>query len=258
MKKRIIPSILLNAGSTNVCLSQRFSPWRTVGTLTQQLKLHVSRGCDELLVINPQYSFNGLLPFSERLSRLIISNTDIPVGYSGGIADQVIASECINKCFDKVFLSSAFLDHPSILPKIASVVGIQSVGICLPYRYDRHSGKYFVWHFSRQELLTDYPLDVYIKRASEGGVGEILLHSVDRDGTLAGLDEQILPLLQACDLSTPVLLAGGAGQPEHFVTVLRSDFVQGVVASSIFSLTQHTPSTLRDFCLDHGIPMRKT
>ena len=257
MKKRIIPSILLKSGSSNVCLSQNFSPWRTVGTLAQQLKLHVSRGCDELIVINPQPSFNGLLPFSDRLSKLITNNTDIPVAYSGGVRDQATASECINKCFDKVFLTSTFLNSPTILSEIASVVGVQSVGVCLPYRCIGESNNRFVWDFCRQQSLTKNPLEFYIKKASECGAGEILLYSVDRDGTLSGFDEQILPLLKACNLLKPVLLGGGAGKPEHFINVLKSELVQGVVASSIFSLTQETPSTLRSFCLEHNIPMRK-
>lgn len=257
MKKRIIPSILLQEGSTNACLSQEFSPWRTVGTLAQQLKLHVSRGCDELLIINPQPSFNDLLPFSDRISKLIINNTDIPVACSGGIRDQATASECINKCFDKIFLTSSFLDSPKVLSEIASVVGVQSVGVCLPYRCIGESNNRFVWDFARRECLTENPLQHYIQKASEFGAGEILLYSVDRDGTLDGFDEQILPLLQACELSRPVLLGGGAGKSEHFINVLRSELVQGVVASSIFSLTQETPSTLRSFCLEHGIPMRK-
>ena len=83
MKKRIIPAILLQAGSTNVCLSQQFHPWRTVGTLAQQLKLHVTRGCDELLIINPNPSGDASSLFSNRLTSLITKNTDIPVGYLG-------------------------------------------------------------------------------------------------------------------------------------------------------------------------------
>ncbi len=209
MKKRIIPSILLKSGSTNACLSQVFSPWRTVGTLAQQLKLHVSRGCDELLILNPKPSFNGSLPFSDRLSKLITNNTDIPVAYSGGIRDEETASECINKCFDKVFLTSSFLDSPEVLSEIASVVGMQSVGVCLPYRSIGESTKRFVWDYTRRECLTEKPLEFYIEKANECGAGEILLYSVDRDGTLAGFDEEILSLLQVCALSRPVLLGGG-------------------------------------------------
>ena len=149
------------------------------------------------------------------------------------------------------------MDSPEVLSETASVVGMQSVGVCLPYRSIGESTKRFVWDYTRRECLTEKPLEFYIEKANECGAGEILLYSVDRDGTLAGFDEEILSLLQVCALSKPVLLGGGAGVREHFISVLSSEFVQGVVASSIFSLTQETPSTLRCYCLEHGIPMRK-
>ena len=257
MKKRIIPSILLKSGSTNACLSQRFSPWRTVGTLTQQLKLHVTRGCDELLIINPCPTSNSAYPVSSRMAKLVISNSDIPVGYSGGIAEVKTASRCINHCFDKIFITSSFLENVDLLSEIVAVIGTQSVGVCLPYVCDASTGERFVWDFKRRDLLRNYPLSHYIQKASKEGAGEILVYSVDRDGSMSGFDQDILPMLDTLNLSTPLLLGGGAGRREDFVQVLRSDLIQGVVAGSIFALTEETPRTLRNFCLEAGIPMRR-
>lgn len=257
MKKRIIPSILLKSGSTNVCLSQRFSPWRTVGTLAQQLKLHVSRGCDELLIINPYPQVELVHPVSSRLTKLVIANSDIPVGYSGSISSAASASICINQCFDKVYITSSFLENVNVLPDIASVIGTQSLGVCLPYMCDRSTGERFVWDFKRHDLFRKYPLSYFVQKASKEGAGEILLYSVDRDGSMSGLDQDVLPMLESLSLSTPLLLGGGAGKPEDFVSVLKSDLVQGVVAGSVFSLTEETPRTLRSFCLEAGIPMRR-
>lgn len=256
MKKRIIPSILLKGGSSNVCLSQAFSPWRTVGTLPQQLKLHISRNCDELLILNLNQSIESSSPVSKRISKLVTSNCDVPVGYAGGVFNEVIASQCINQCFDKIFLTSAFLNDFSVLSRVVSVIGSQSVGICLPYKYNEFTGKRWVWDFMHKKCLTDNSIEYYIERVVDGGAGEIFLYSVDRDGQLSGLDVNVLPLLDSLKLSLPVLLGGGAGKPEHFSTVLETDLVQGVVASSIFALTKETPSTVRKFCLDCGISMR--
>lgn len=257
MKKRIIPSILLKSGSTNVCLSQRFSPWRTVGTLAQQLKLHVSRGCDELLIINPYPQLNEAFPVSSRLAKLVIANSDVPVGYSGGVVAAETASNCINQCFDKVFVTSSFLAGKGVLSDIASVIGTQSIGVCLPYACDGITGERFVWDFKRQAFLQSHSLSYYIEKASDEGAGEILLYSVDRDGSMSGFDKGILPVLECLSLSRPLLLGGGAGKREDFTSVLTSDFVQGVVAGSIFALTEETPRTLRNFCLEAGIPMRR-
>ena len=257
MKKRIIPSLLLSGGATNVCLSQQFSPWRTVGTLAQQLKLHVSRQCDELLVVN--INKNKLADFAlpPRLPQLISRNVDIPISYAGGIRTAQSASQCINQSFDKVFLTSSFIQDPSELISISSVLGVQSVGVSLPYRFDLVSRKRFVWDYATGSLLKDKTLVDSILMAVDCGAGEIYLHSVDRDGSLEGLDEEILSLLQELQLSVPCLLGGGAGSPAHFSSVLSSEFVQGVVASSIFSLTEETPATIRDYCLMQGIPMRR-
>ncbi|QNG27765.1 HisA/HisF-related TIM barrel protein [Synechococcus sp. HK01-R] len=257
MKKRIIPSILLKSGSTNACLSHQFSPWRTIGTLAQQLKLHVSRGCDELLVINPYHASVASSPLTSRLVKLITKNTDIPVGYCGGIISTQIAVQSINECFDKVFVTRAFLDDDNSLPAMVSVLGTQSVGVCLPYACDRSTGERFVWDFRRQSFLRTHPLEFYIRKASCEGAGEILLYSVERDGSMKGFDEDILPVLERLRVSRPLLLGGGAGKPKDFVSVLKSDYVQGVVAASIFSLTEETPRTLRDYCLNAGIPMRR-
>ena len=212
MKKRIIPSLLLSGGATNVCLSQQFSPWRTVGTLAQQLKLHVSRQCDELLVININKSVSSEFSLPSRLSQLISKNVDIPISYSGGINCALSAAQCINQSFDKVFLTSSFIHDPSELTSISSVLGVQSVGVSLPYKFDPASQKRYLWDYVTGSLLKNMPLADSVLKAVECGAGEIYLHSVDRDGLLEGLDEAILPLLQELQLSVPCLLGGGVAR----------------------------------------------
>jgi cyclase len=256
MKKRIIPSLLLSGGSTNVCLSQSFKPWRTIGTLAQQLKLHVSRNCDELLVINLNNMESSGFSLPTRVVNLVASSVDIPIGYAGGINSSLDAAYCINNCFDKVFLTTSFLNDPSILSNIARLLGSQSIGVILPYKYDDVTGHRFLWDFKLKQLLYDKPLEKFILLSSELGVGEIVLFDVTRDGSLSGLDISIIPILRDLHTSIPILLAGGAGTADHIAQALSCEFIQGVVASSIFALTQETPTTLREFCIGLSIPMR--
>ena len=256
MKKRIIPSVLLNGGVTNACLSQHFQPWRTVGTLAQQLRLHVNRQCDELLLLNLNSVAQPRFELPSRLIKLIASNVDIPVGYAGGISSPLDASACINQCFDKVFMTSAFLDNPCSLKAIASVVGQQSIGVCIPYKINQEDGIRYVWDYRNQTHITSKSFEEYIELASRSA-GEILLYSVDCDGQLSGMDLDVISLLARLNISKPFLLAGGAGAPQHFAEVLKSDLVQGVVAGSIFSLTKETPATIRSYCTQEGIPMRR-
>lgn len=88
------------------------------------------------------------------------------------------------------------------------------------------------------------------------GAGELLLYNVDLDGSLHGLDLPLLAELENRSFRIPLLMAGGAGAPEHFSSTLNNSYIQGIVAGSIFSLTQETPSTIRSHCKQSNIAMR--
>jgi cyclase len=256
VKKRIIPSILLREG-TNVSLSQQFTPWRTVGTLAQQLRLHVRRNCDELLIINTDLAGSPQFCCPQRLLSLVRQEVDIPIAYAGGISSATDAATCINSGFDKVYLTSVFLDEVSAIPAIASLIGSQSTGVCLPYRRCRNDTVPYVWDYRAAAIRRDLPLLDALHTAAAGGAGEVLLYDVDRDGTLQGLDIHLLPELEASRIPIPVLMAGGPGTATHVSAVLSSPIVQGVVAGSIFALTQETPATIRRHCENAGIAMRR-
>ena len=254
MKKRIIPSILLRSG-TEVCLSQNFNPWRTVGVLAQNLRLHVQRSADELLLINLDQAGNQQFVRPERVLRLIRQEVDIPIAYAGGIRSASDAASCINAGFDKVYVTSAFLDDPTVVQRIADVIGSQSIGLILPYMR-RDDGEARVWDY-RSKSFTDSDLQMSIEASVELGVGEIILHDVSRDGSLSGFDPLILADVEKCQPPISILLAGGAGNADHICQVLSSSLIQGIAASSIFSLTQSTPVTIRKHCASHAIQMRR-
>ncbi|MFM8275847.1 MAG: HisA/HisF-related TIM barrel protein [Cyanobium sp.] len=255
MKKRIIPSILLRGG-TQVCLSQSFSPWRSVGALAQNLRLHVKRSADELLIINLDQAGGQQFVMPERVLRLVRQEVDIPIAYAGGIRSAFDAALCINAGFDKVFLTSAFLDDPTVLSSIADVVGTQSLGLVLPYKRINADSEAMVWDYRSKNLL-DLALQAAIESSITLGVGEVLLHDVSRDGTLSGFDPLIVNDMEKLQPSIPILLAGGAGDADHISCVLGSSWIQGIAASSIFSLTSATPVTIRKHCAGHGISMRR-
>lgn len=253
MKKRIIPSILLSKGS-NVCLSREFSPWRTIGALTQVLRLHVQRGADELLVINlDSAGIFDQLP-SDRIFSIIRNEVDIPIAYAGGIGSSESAISCINSGFDRVYLTSLFLDSPEEVLSISRVIGAQSLGVCLPFR--KIDDQYFVFDY-RLKACTNYNLRDAIYAAVNAGSGEILLYDIEADGSLQGLNLFVYSELELNEVSVPLLMAGGAGHSLHFTKVLSQPNISGVVAGSIFALTDATPLTIRQHCLDSGIPMRR-
>jgi len=255
MKKRIIPSILLRGG-TQVCLSQQFTPWRTVGVLAQNLRLHVKRSADELLIINlDQAGSCNQFVCPERVLRLIRQDVDIPISYAGGIRTAADAALCINAGFDKVYITSAFIDDPTALKSIADVVGSQSLGLIFPYMR-KDDGGMRVWDY-RTRLFTNSTVQLSIETSVTLGVGEVILYDVSRDGTLTGFDPLVVADVEKCQPSIPILLAGGAGDADDICRVLSSPWIQGITASSIFALTEATPVTIRQRCVDHNIPMRR-
>ena len=255
MKKRIIPSILLKNG-TNVCISQKFMPWRTVGTLVQNLRLHVQREADELLIINPYQLIENEFQLPERLLALIRKEVDIPISYLGGIRSSSEASICINAGFDKIYITSAFLEDYKLLAEISKFIGSQSLGVCLPYDYGNEDKTPFLWDYKNRKLTSKKIFDL-LDLCEKSGAGEIVLYNVSRDGGLNGLDLEIVDSLEKKSYSFPLLIAGGAGKDFHVSEVLKSDFIQGVVASSIFALTESTPKTIRTHCVQEGIAMRR-
>ena len=133
------------------------------------------------------------------------------------------------------------------------MIGVQSLGVCLPYSRNNQFSSPCLWDYRTRSSLKHSLLE-HIVYLDNIGVGEILLYNVDIDGSLQGMDELLLDELKTLSLNTPVLLSGGAGTPKHVEIVLFSNLVQGIVASSIFSLTEHTPFTLRSKCISSGIP----
>lgn len=239
-----------------MCLSQSFCPWRTVGALAQSLRLHVQRSADELLIINLDQAGSQQFVRPERVLRLVRQEMDIPVAYAGGIQSASDAASCINSGFDKVFVTSAFLDNPTVVQKIADIIGSQSLGIILPYMRIRADGEARIWDY-RTRTITKSLLESSIEALIVLGAGEILLHDVSRDGALSGFDPLIVSDVAKLQPTISILLAGGAGDTSHISSVLNSPWIQGVAASSIFALTPATPVTIRKHCDDYGIPMRR-
>lgn len=253
MKKRIIPSILLKSG-TSACISQEFSPWRTVGTLAQNLKLHTSRDADELIIINPWSSIDFNLFSSNRITSLTRKIVDIPMTYIGGIESAEDAQACINSGFDRIFITSSALNNVNVIDQISYIIGAQSLGLSIPY-VEGSDGNRYLWDYKNKRVTHD-SLKNFLIKVKSLEFGEIILHSVSRDGSLIGMDTELINMIEATKFEKPVLMSGGFGEPGHALETLRHEIVKGLVIGSAFSLTEHTPSSIRKICSEKEIAMR--
>jgi len=251
MKKRIIPSILLSKG-TEVSLSQNFKPWRTCGTLAQNLKLHCSRDADELLIINLGLDFKS--QSFQRILNLIRKEVDIPISYVGGVDSAEVAIELINQGFDKVMCSELVIKNQTIIEQISSTLGSQSVGLVIPYYI--YCGIRYLYNW-REMKVSDLVLEDVLSSNIVDSCGDIVLHCVNKDGLLEGMDEEIIRILENQNIKNPIVLAGGAERKESIYKVLDNNEINGVSMASIFALTEETPSTVRKYCIEKGLKMRR-
>lgn len=250
MKKRIIPVVLIDAGG-KVVISKQFDPWRTVGMLMQSLRMHDQRGADELLILDI-VATNEKRTISPRILKTISDNVRIPITVGGGIHNLSAAKKYINAGADKVCLTSAVIDNLEIVREASVSLGSQAVVVNINYLW--YEGNPYVYDF---RLKTTLGLDFskYILDIVEYGVGEIVFTSVENDGNLDGFDHRMIEYLNKLDITVPVIISGGGGNPSDYFHALSSN-LSAATGGTIFALTEHTPKTLRDFCQLNDLSMR--
>src|SRR5205823_416951 len=153
---------------------------------------------------------------------------------------------------DKVSINSAAIDQPFLIGVLARQYGSQAVIVAIDAR--RVDGRYEVR--SRSGTRPE-PLDAveWAREAEARGAGEILLTSIDRDGTRSGFDCEMTARVSAA-VGIPVIASGGAGAPEHFADVLTAGRADAALAASIFHFAEHGVGDLKRFLASRGIPVR--
>lgn len=251
MKKRIIPVVLIDAGGKAV-ISKKFDPWRTVGMLTQSLRMHDQRGADELMILDI-FATKESRTVSPRVMKIISDNVRIPVTVGGGIRTLASAKSYINSGADKVSLNSIVIDDIQILSQISSSLGSQAVVVNVNYLWK--GGLPRVYDY-RHKLILKLDFFLYLKKIIDNGAGEIIITSVHEDGGLNGFDQRMIEYLNQLNLSVPIVVSGGGGNPDHYLHALSQN-LSAVTGGTVFALTEHTPKTLRNFCDLGGLLMRR-
>jgi cyclase len=249
LKRRIIPIELLDG--SRLVKTRAFTSPRDVGDPVKSSKVYSNQDADELLFLN--------ISRSERTAEALISKVAdiaaecfVPLSVGGGIATFDVASRLIEFGADKVVINSAAYRNPVLLGSIAQAFGRQAVVVGIDVR---QSGRdYSLWSEcgERNEMVG---LEEHIRTVIEGGAGEILIQSIDRDGAMGGYDLNLLR--RAIAVSTvPVIAAGGAG---HFLH-LKEAFDVGADAAacgSLFNFGDNNPLRAKAYLKNHNIPLKR-
>jgi imidazole glycerol-phosphate synthase subunit HisF len=248
--KRVIPCLDVDAG--RVVKGTNFVDIRDAGDPVELAARYDAEGADELVFLDITASHESRDTIVE-LARRTADNVFIPFTIGGGIRSVEDAQAVLDAGADKVSVNSAVLDRPELISELAEVFGSQCVVIAIDAK--RSNGGWDVYAHGGRAKVEGREAVAWAREATELGAGEVLLTSMDRDGTTDGYDLE-LTLAVSDAVSVPVIASGGAGELDHLVEAIREAHADAVLCASIFHFGQHTVAEAKRRMEEAGIPVR--
>jgi cyclase len=248
LARRIIPCLDVAAG--RVVKGVHFETLRDAGDPVAQASRYDADGADELVFLDISASPEERRTTLDMVSR-VAESIFIPFTVGGGIRSIQDAGAALRAGADKIAVNTAAVREPSLISRLAESFGSQCVVVAVDVK--RIDGRLTVMVNGGREA-TDLEAADWSRRAEGLGAGEILLTSMDRDGTGEGYD---IPLLQAVcpTVSLPVIASGGAGKLAHLAEALEAG-AHGVLAATIFHFQESSLPRARAYLRDRGYPVR--
>ena len=251
LAKRIIPCLDVMNG--RVVKGVNFVNLRDAGDPVEQAIVYDREGADELIFLDITASHEARATTLEMVRR-VADSIFIPYCVGGGIRTIDDIRDTLLAGADKVSINSAAVRTPEVIGAGAWGFGSQCIVVAIDPR--RIDGKWVV-HINGGRIPTDKEAVPWAKEVEDRGAGEILLTSMDKDGTRSGYDiEMILEVADA--VSIPVIASGGAGSKEHFREVLQEGKADAALAASLFHFNELRMGDLKEFLHSAGVPVRRS
>ncbi|MEZ0328308.1 MAG: imidazole glycerol phosphate synthase cyclase subunit [Dissulfuribacterales bacterium] len=250
LKVRIIPTLLWKG--TGLVKGMGFDSWRRVGTVLPAIKVYNLREVDELVILDITATNEGKEPDYETIADWA-QECFVPVTIGGGIRNLEQIRRLLKCGADKIAINSAAYERPQLISEASNRFGSQCVVVSIDAR-KTSTGDYECYSHSGKRPTGMRPAE-WAKRCEALGAGELLITSMERDGTMLGYDLELVQQV-ANEVKIPVIASGGAGSPLHMLQAIQRS-ASAVAAASMFHFTEQTPAECRDFLLNHGIPVRK-
>lgn len=250
LKVRVIPTLLWK--DVGLVKGVRFDSWRRVGPVLPAIKVYNSRDVDELILLDITASGDGRAPDHESVSDFADA-CSVPLTVGGGIRTVDHIATLLRAGADKIAVNTALYESPDVVDQAASRFGSQCIVASIDVRR-AGDGRHVCLSRSGSRDTGREPLGM-AREAVERGAGEILLTSVDRDGTMTGYDLDLIE--QVAGVSVPVIASGGAGNFGHMVAAVQRG-ASAVAAASMFHFTEQTPAEAKAALRDAGIPVRQS
>lgn len=250
LKKRIIPSLLYRNGE--MVKGVQFDNYKNVGKPETAVEIYTSQESDELMFINISDENKYIDNFKDIISS-ISKNCEMPLTVGGGINDLNLAEQMFYAGADKILVNSEIIKNNLFIFEFIKIHGSQALVVGIDYKIE--NGSHTIYK-NKGKLKTQLKILEYAKFLEYSGVGEILINSIDRDGTMNGYDIETIKTLSQ-KLKIPLIGFGGAGNFQHFVDTFTQTQVSALACSSIFHFGDNNPIRLRSYLRNNNIPMRK-
>ena len=249
--KRIIPCLDVNNG--RVVKGVNFVDLRDAGDPVEVAKAYDREGADELVFLDITASSDNRGTVVDMVRR-VAENVFIPFTVGGGIRTVDDFRMLLREGADKISINSSAINNPRLITDAAEIFGSQCVVVAIDAR-KRENGE--GWTVYKNGGRIDVGLDAveWAAKAEKLGAGEILLTSMDCDGTKAGYDLKLTRAI-ADEVKIPVIASGGAGNKEHFYDALTEGGADAALAASLFHYRELEIRTLKEYLKGRGVPVR--
>ena len=249
--KRIIPCLDVNNG--RVVKGVNFVQLRDAGDPVEIAKAYDAAGADELVFLDITASCEQRDTVVDMVRR-VAANVFIPFTVGGGIRTVDDFKKLLREGADKISVNSAAIDRPELISEAADKFGSQCVVVAIDAKRREDGG----WNIYKHGGRLDTGIDAieWAKKVEALGAGEILLTSMDCDGTKAGYDLALTRAI-ADAVSIPVIASGGAGTLEHFYDALTEGGADAALAASLFHYKELEICQVKDYLSDRGISVRR-
>jgi cyclase len=250
LKIRIIPTLLYK--NFGLVKGIGFDSWRRTGSALQAVMVYSLRGVDELIFLDISATKEGRQPDFEVVDDLA-DECFMPLTVGGGIRTVEDVHQLLMKGADKVAVNTAAVENPQLITDVARRFGSQCVVVSIDFRTGAGGSRQVYTHSGTRATGLD-PVQL-ARRAEELGAGEILLTSIERDGTMAGYDLDCLRQVSEA-VRIPVIAGGGAGNAAHVYEAISEGHASAAAAASMFHFTEITPLEVKQYLHNHGVAVR--
>jgi len=252
LSKRIIACLDVRNGQ--VVKGVNFEGLRSAGDPAELARRYNADGIDELVILDITATIEARRALADTVSR-VARELFIPLAVGGGIRTEADAAAAVDAGADKVSLNTAALADPALITAIAARYGSQAVVVAIDAKRESPGSRLFSVYARSGQTAAGRDAVGWAREAESRGAGEILLTSIDRDGTKAGFDCELTAAVSSA-VSIPVIASGGAGGLDHFVDVFTTGRADAALAASIFHYAETSVRALKEHLQRHGIPVR--